>query len=292
MSNDQDPAQSWGNPEETAHNGNANDEWEPFMDDWFDLEGASEDPNQAQQDQGASPPAGPSVESFQNSQVQQANIDQEETFPIPSVIDPIQNPEEVPYELEGGLKNCISLSDNPSKDLLLLDTKVRLQIQQGQNSPNNSNSRETRPIPSIKGMDRGRSDGPYDPHEEPLYTVLHTGLSRTEAKDLRAQIRTRGLNVFSEPHWEPMKHQKGSGWRHKQHVGGKWGTFTTIRRGNRRGFNGVLCADGHRKAKRLSMIVQQDGGEVLVEGIICQKSGKMSRTPNSFLLEVFDGFNV
>ncbi|KAI7779259.1 hypothetical protein LA080_001022 [Diaporthe eres] len=319
MSNDQDPAQSWGNPEEIAHNGNANDEWEPDMDDWFDLEGASEDPkgDQAQQDQGASPPAGPSVESFQNSQVQQAqnnaqstnflslenvqdqqaqnppgNIDQEETFPIPSVMDPIQDPGEVPYELEGGQKDCILLSDNPSMDLLFLDAKVRLQIQQGQNSPNNSNSRETRPIPSIKGMDRGRSDGPYDPHEEPLYTVLHTGLSRTEAKDLRTQIRTRGLNVFSEPDWEPMMQQKGSGWRHKHHVGRKWESLTTIRRGNRRGFNRVLCADGHRKAKRLSIIVQQDGGEVLVEGIICQKSGKKSRTPTSFLMEIFDGFNV
>ncbi|KAG6356187.1 hypothetical protein INS49_015574 [Diaporthe citri] len=277
MSNDEDTAQSGENAE--------------WMNDWFDFE-AAVDPNydQAQQDQDTSPPAQPSVEGFENSQVQQGqnnaestnflslenvqdqqarnppgNIDQGGTFPIPSVIDLIKDQ-----------KECIfSSSNTPSQDLLLLDAKVRRQIQLGQNSPNNSNPGERRPIPSIIGMDRGRSDGP-----------------RTEAKDLRAQIRTRGLDVFSEPQWEPIMQSTGSGWQFRHHVGRGMETFTTIRRGNRKGFNEVLRQDGYRKAKRLTMIVQQDGGEVLVEGIICENERKCSRTPTSTLLEIFEGFEV
>lgn len=69
-------------------------------------------------------------------------------------------------------------------------------------------------------------------------------------------------------------------------------TFTTIRRGDRRGFNKILRDDTQRNAKRLSMIVQRDGGEVRVEGIVCEKSGTSSRTPTSALLEIFEGFEV
>lgn len=177
MSNDEDPAQPGGNAEETTYNDFVNYLWEPHTHASFD---------QAQQDPDTSPPAGPSVENFENSQIQQAqtnaestnflslenvqaqnppgNIDQGETLPIPSVIDLIQGPGNRPYEFERGPKDCIWPSNDPSKDLLLRNAKVRRQIQRGQNSSNNSNPGETRPIPSIMGMDRGPSDGPYDPH--------------------------------------------------------------------------------------------------------------------------------
>lgn len=155
--------------------------------------------SQDQQDEDISPPAGPSVEGFENSQVQQAqnnaestnplsledvqdqqvqgqqvqgqqaqdppgNIDQGETFTIPSVIDLNRSPCHGPYEVESDLKQYIFPSKTPDEDLFVLDEEVRRQIQQGQNSPNNSNPGETRPISSIMSMDRGRSDGPYDPH--------------------------------------------------------------------------------------------------------------------------------
>lgn len=326
MSNGEDPAQSGENAEETNPDDNANPLIEPWMDypsffeeAYFPPEpspSASEsdqnqqdsNDSQAQQDQDTSPPAQPSMEGFENSQFQQAennaestnslslenvqdqqtqnppgNIDQGETFPIPLFIGQ-KDPK--------AQKEWILPSKTPSKDLFDLDARVRIQIQRGQNSPNNSNPGETHPIPSIIGIDLGRSNGPYDPHQEPLYTTLHTRLSRTEAKDLRVQIRTRGLDVFSEPQWEPIMHKRGAGWQLKSHVGRKGEIFTNIRRSNRRGINAAMRQDDFRNSKRLSMTVERDGGEVLVEGIICGKPPQRILTPTSILLEIFEGFQV
>lgn len=40
------------------------------------------------------------------------------------------------------------------------------------------------------------------------------------------------------------------------------------------------------------MIVERDGGEVLVEGIICGNPGQKTRTLTFTLLEIFKGFEV
>lgn len=186
MSNDGDHTQSGGIAEDTTPEDHLNPKW---LLDLLDFLVDAEDPNddQAQQDENTGPPVQPSVEGVENSQAQQVqdnaestklfnlenvqdqqaqnpvgNVDSGETFPIPSVIDVNQDPSHGPYELESDQKEHILTSITPFEDLVDRDREMRCQIQQGQDSPNNCHPGKTRPIPSIMGMDRGASDGPYD----------------------------------------------------------------------------------------------------------------------------------
>lgn len=98
------------------------------------------------------------------------------------------------------------------------------------------------------------------------------------------------MDVFSEPPWEFILGPRGreSRWQFKHRATYESESMTTIRRGNREGINRFLRLESHRRLKRVLMIVQRDGGEVLVEGIVCKKN----RSPNSTLLKLFERFEV
>jgi hypothetical protein len=108
---------------------------------------------------------------------------------------------------------------------------------------------------------------PFEPHVEPLYAVMITRLPRTEAKRLRDQIRHHGLGVFYNPEWFLRATGQAQIPRFKHTERLKTSSFVSC--GTREGFKHEL-----RKTRRivqgirpLLMIVQRDGGEVLVEGL-------------------------
>ena len=108
---------------------------------------------------------------------------------------------------------------------------------------------------------------PFEPHVEPLYAVMITRLPRTEAKRLRDQIRHHGLGVFYSPEWFLVETIQARKPRFMRTERLKTSSFVSC--GTREGFKHEL-----RKTRRIPqgrrprlMIVQRDGGEVLVEGL-------------------------
>lgn len=298
MPNDEDPGQSGGDAQEATIDNNANPSREPGAPatNYGEFTGV-----QAVQTSNAEPlPETSPVDSksFQGQQAQNppGHVGPGETFPIPSVIGINDNLKNRPYELLEYERDFIESSDDPNGDpyleLISYDTKMKIRIQQGQNSPNKSKSGETHPIQSIMATgpdpsDADPRDGPYDPHQEQLFAAMITKLSRNEAKDLRERFREIGLDHFFTPFW---RREKRRGWKFTPFGGQSSKSSSFFANCNRRGFHTHLTQEGAepRDKRRVSMIVQCDGGEVRVEGLVC----KYRRQTFGAVLGVFDQFQV
>lgn len=144
-------------------------------------------------------------------------------------------------------------------------------------------------------MDRNPSDGPDEPHEEAFYAILTTTLSRGMAEDLCQQIRNDGLGAFSDQHWEFVRRRNAYGWgfrnlslQNDSHIVATVSHGTRCRVHERFKIDERTARERTGADRRHTMIVQKDGGEVLVEGLMLFQG----RWLYSTVLEVFQGFEV
>lgn len=210
-----------------------------------------------------------------------------ENISIPSIIDTKHDPSHGPYERKECQPEWFRRSVAPYQELLDHDRKMKIQIEKGQSSPDN---RRPGPIPSIMDMHQDLANGLYDPHQN-NYTVLNTRLSRVEAKDLRDQIRNIGLDAFAAPEWKPHPDRDGtvSGWQFRHSRRRHRESISRVFRGDREGINKYLMnEEKFVSQKRISMIVQRDGGEVKVERIVTKPGWTLTHT----VLEIFEDFEV
>lgn len=191
-----------------------------------------------------------------------------ESIPIPSIIDTRHDLSHGPYEQKTGQPEYFMPSVDPDQILLDHDSEVMVQTEEVQSSPDNS---KPGPIPPIMGMHQDLGDGPDDPHQD-SYTVLTTRLSRAEAKVLRDQIRNSGLDAFAAPEWEATPDRpRYPGWKFFKHSERNiLESASTVHHDNRKGINHFLVQEDRRtqKSRRLTMVVQRDGGEVKLENLV------------------------
>ena len=144
------------------------------------------------------------------------------------------------------------------------------------------------------------SDGPYEPCEERFYTLLVTRLSRTEAKQLRKQIRYSGWDAIYTFPWqffEEVPNKGIIGWQFRRNDNTQLDTLTYICGGNQEGIRRQMVQEGKSPwdTRRIMMIVQRDGGEVRVDGLVAKApKGKPATVgkPNTAALDVFAQFEV
>lgn len=184
--------------------------------------------------------------------------------------------------------------------LLICSWKMENQIEKNQNFLISSEPGETFPIPSIKDVKPDTSDGPYEPCEERFYTLLVTRLSRTEAKQLRKQIRYSGWDAIYTFPWQFFEEvpNKGTiGWQFRRNDNTQLDTLTYICGGNHEGIRRQMVQEGKSPwdTRRIMMIVQRDGGEVRVDGLVAKApKGKPNTVgkPTTAALDVFAQFEV
>ena len=229
-------------------------------------------------------------EVHQEAQNPPVKVNLKETFPIPSVIQVNRDPsQDGPYEREMGLPDFITYrgpkSNTPRRDGPHPDLEED-EGQRAQGSPDSSIRGQLRPILSIMDMDPDPYNGPYEPHEEHLYAVLTTNLGRDEARCFREQVRNSGWGAFSVSPWTFEWHQGATRFRHKDR--GK--TATSITHGNIEVFKQWLQQEMQKtvKKRRRMMIVQSDGGEVSVEGLVPERN----HTSTFAVLEIFEEFEM
>lgn len=156
-----------------------------------------------------------------------------------------------------------------------------------------------RPIPSVVDMEQDPYDGPWDPHDEPVYMMLITRDDRNEAKRLRDQLRHHGFPIL-----------RGEWFLEKQGAIpiGLLGRLTFDHRTSRRTPFDVAWANReavddtmeeerkrHRIQRRRVLLVQRDGGEVRVDGLKRKHKptgGPSDLTFTTTLLDLFKDFEV
>lgn len=242
------------------------------------------------------------LENTQGEQAENPPGDAEpgETFPIPSVIDTDPDRKNVPYVLQRTQMNLAEPSVRPKERLLICNQEMEDQIEKSRNFRISSEPGETFPIPSIKDVKPDTSDGPYEPCEERFYTLLVTRLIRTEAKQLRKQIRYSGWDAIYTSPWiffeeEPNKGRIG--WQFRRNDNSQLDTLTYICGGNQEGIRQQMRQEGKTPwdTRRIMMIVQRDGGEVRVDGLVAKApKGKPTTVgkPTTAALNLFDQFEV
>lgn len=280
------------------------------------------DSKQVQQEENASPPVDPLLLDVLNSQAEQGQDKVDSTSlegansnsspidlgntqgeqaenppgdvvpgtPISSVINDRNTG---PYELQTNQVNLVVPSMRAKEKLLICNWKMESQIEKSQNFLMSSEPGETFPIPSIKDVKPDTSDGPYDPCQERFYTLMVTRLSRTEAKKLRKQVRYSGWDAMYTFPWKPLEEGRARGimgWQFRRIDNIQLDSLTFIGGGNWEGIHQTMIREGYStwERRRIMMIVQRDGGEVRIDGLVAKKP----KSPTSAALEVFDQFEV
>lgn len=225
----------------------------------------------------------------QGEQAENPPGDVEPGSPISSVI---KDRNTGPYELQDHQSNLIVPSEKSVDKRLDYDKKLEAQAEKDQKFLTSSNPGETFPIQSIMNVEPDTSDGPYDPCEERLYTLMTTKLNRTEAKKLRKKVRDSGWDPFDGPPWEPIvrPQNRTTGWQFRRADINQRNCLTSICSGNRLGIHSLLLLEGRSpwRTRRFLTIVQRDGGEVHINGLLA----KPKRSTTAAALEVFDKFEV
>lgn len=242
------------------------------------------------------------LENIQSEQAENppGDVEPGETFPIPSAIDTDPDRENEPYVLQRTQTNLVFPCKRPKERLRAYSWKVENQIEKSQNFLISSEPGETFPIPSIKDVKLDTSDGPYEPCEERFYPLLVTRLNRTEAKKLRKQVRYSGWDAIYTFPWiffEEVPNKGTIGWQFRRNDNPQLDTLTYICGGNQEGIRRQMVEEGKVPwdRRRIMMIVQRDGGEVRVDGLVAKApKGKPTTVgnPNTAALDLFDQFEV
>lgn len=239
-----------------------------------------------------------SIIDLGNTQGQQAenpfgDVEPGETYQIPSVIDTDHDPKTAPYILQKNQSDLIIQNEKPQcLRVVEYEAKLTAQIEKSKTLLTSCNPGEMFPIPSIMDVIPDKMDGPYETCEERIYTLLTTKLGRTEAKKLREKVRHSGWDPFDGLPWKPIKRSRviPLGWQFRRTDIDHFHSLTIICGGNRTGILDVMRREGRRARgeRRFMTIVQRDGGEVHVNGLLA----KSTRTTTSTALDIFDKFEV
>lgn len=166
----------------------------------------------------------------------------------------------------------------------------------------NDDLRGIRPIPSVIDMEQDPYDGPWEPHDEPVYMMLFTHLSRKRARRLRDQIRHHGFWAFHGD-WFLRKQRAihigplgGLTFRHRTSqditLSVAWGNREVVDELMEKERLRSVPTDGDR---RRVLLVQRDGGAVRIDGLKCKcnaTGGPSDLTFTTTLLDLFKDFEV
>lgn len=157
----------------------------------------------------------------------------------------------------------------------------------------NDDSQGIRPIPSINGMEKDPYDRPWEPHEEPVYTMLFIRGNRNEARRLRDQIRYHGFGILYQD-WilrkkrDPLIGPLG-GLKFVHRTSPK--TTISVAWGNREVVNETMERETLRPGGiRQVLLLQCDGGKVRVFGLDPKCNDTDGAPDYTFIATVLDLF--